>query len=56
MCALVGAGTVEEGIERLQELLMEPRCGSGGWFVEGMPFVIEGLEGVREEGNEESDP
>lgn len=47
---------VEEGVDVVRELLIEPRCGSGGWLVGYTPFLIEGFDGVREEGNEESDP
>ena len=47
---------VDEGVDGLRELLMEPRCGRGGWFPIGIPFLIEGFDGVREDGNEESEP
>lgn len=40
----------------MRELLIEPRRGSGGGFAVGIPFRIEGLDGVRDEGNEESEP
>lgn len=40
----------------MRELLIEPRRGTGGGFVVGMPFRIEGFDGVRDEGNEESEP
>ena len=42
-------------MEEARELLIEPRCGRGGWLVVGIPFRIDGLEGVRDEGKDESD-
>ena len=30
LCFLFETGTVEEGVEALRELLIEPRCGKGG--------------------------
>lgn len=45
----------EDGVEGLLELLMEPlRPGIGGVAV-GAPLRIEGLEGVRDEGKDDSE-
>lgn len=56
MCALFTSGMVEEGVEGVRELLMDPRCGRGGWFAVWMPFWIEGFDGVRDDGKDDSDP
>jgi len=40
----------------VRELLIEPRRGTGGGFAVGIPFRIEGFDGVRDEGKEESEP
>ena len=50
------AGFTEEGVDGVRELLIEPRRGTGGGFAVGMPFRIEGFDGVRDEGKEESEP
>lgn len=47
---------MDEGVEVLRELLIEPRWGRGGWFPVGMPFLIEGVDGVRDDGKEEREP
>ena len=56
MWALLTTGMVEEGVEGVRELLMDPRCGRGGWFTVWMPFGIEGFDGVRDDGKDDSDP
>lgn len=46
---------LDDGVEGLLELLMEPlRAGIGGVVV-GAPLRIEGLEGVRDDGKEDSE-
>lgn len=40
----------------MHELLIEPRRGTGGGFEVGTPFRIEGFDGVRDEGKDESEP
>ena len=56
MCALLTTGMVEEGVEGVRELLTEPWCGRGGWLAVTMPFWIEGFDGVRDDGKDDSDP
>ncbi len=47
-----GVGLVEEGVEGVHELLLtDSRCGKGGAML--VPLRIEGLDGVRVEGNED---
>ena len=49
------ARRVDDGVERVPELLIDPpRLGCGGVVV-GAPFRIDGLEGVREAGKEDRD-
>lgn len=43
-------------MDGVRELLIEPRRGKGGCIVVGMPLRIEGFDGVRDEGKDESEP
>ena len=45
---------MEEGVEGVRELPMDPRFGTGG-AADGMPFWTEGLDGIREDGNEDNE-
>lgn len=49
-------GFREDGVDGVRELLAEPRCGRGGGFSAIMPLRMEGFEGVREDGTEDSEP
>jgi len=48
-------GCVEEGLEGVRELLIEPRRFGMGGAAFGVPFWVDGFEIVREEGNEDNE-
>lgn len=50
-----GIRLLEDGVEGLLELLMEPLRPSMGGVVVGAPLRIEGLEGVRDDGKDDSE-